>query len=786
MRTGMYQLPPDIDDFVGQDDAQRTLRDLLEPSTGQASAVVISGRAGVGKTALATRVAHRLQPSFPDGQLYVNLRGAEAQRLNPDDVLCEFLLELGVARGDIPDGLDQRAAQYRERFADRRILVILDNASDETQVRPLLPGPRGEALITSRAQLRDLQAVRRIMLDVLRRDQAVELLAKVIGQERVAAEPDSALTIVELCGYLPLAVRIAGAKLATSGHAPLAVLAGQLAGEHSRLAELRTGDPEVRASFTLNYHDLSSDERRIFRLLSLLRTPHFSAWVAAALLDGQLDEAEDLIDRLVKAQVLEVARQTRTGEDCYRFHDLLRVFARERLREEEPPAARAAALHRVLQTYLMLARLAADLLEPGKRGPHPAGRPAGRLARVKQQILTDPGGWFTDERLNLIAVIEQTSNEDLGEVTWELARSLTYFFKLQTHWTDWQLTQSLALRAARQAQDRHATARALLSLGDVYAEMGRFSWATAHYEQGRTLFRGLGDRDGEAWTLLGLGYICQEQSDFSEARTHLESALALFRTLGDRRGEAWTLEALGLVYRKQGTFHQSLASFEQGLTLFRQVGDRRGEAYCLVNLGLVRRDKGQFQTALEWYEQARPIFEELADDHGATYILLNEGHMLREQDRLDEARTHLDHCLTAFRRIGDRAGEAWTRLNLGMVYQGQGQFDEAVAQFDRCQALFGSLGDPRGAAWTWMGLGYVKLAQGGEDPAAYFERAELTLRESSDQLGLAKALSGLAMVLDARGERETATSTGHRALAIFRALGASESSKLETWLLERW
>lgn len=786
----MFQLPPDIDDFIGQDDALRELRSLLEPSAGDpAAGVVVStvaGRAGVGKTALATRVAHQLRPSFPQGQLYVNLRGAEVQRLKPVDVLGEFLLELGVARGAIPDRLEQRSAQYRAQFAFRRILVVLDNASDEAQVRPLLPGPGGAALITSRTQLGGLEAAHSVVLDVLARDQAVELLARVVGPEPVAAEPEAARAIVEFCGYLPLAVRIAGAKLATSGHAPLAALATQLAGEHGRLAELRSGDLEVRASFALSYGDLNTDERRIFRLLGLLRAPQFPAWVAAALLDGELGDATDLIERLVKAEVLEVARQTPAGEARYRFHDLLRVFARERLWKQEPPAWRTAALGRVLDAYLALARLAADLLEPGRRAAPVSGWPAARLASVTERIAADPGDWFRDERVNLIAAVEQASDNDLLEVTWELARSLAYFFRLQTHWSDWQHTQNLALRAARRAQNRHAIANALSSLGEVYSEMGRFSRATAHFEQALRLFRDLGDRGGEAWTLFGLGYAGQEQGKFYDAITQLERALALFRGLGDRRGEAWTLEGLGLVHRKQGRLHQSLTSFERGLALFRQVGDRRGEAYCLVNLGLVRRDRGQFQPALEWYDQAQSIFDELGDSHGETYILLNKGHMLREQDRFEEAHACLEHCLSAFRRIGERAGEAWTRLNLGMVLLGQGRFDAAIAEFDRCQALFSALGDPRGTAWTLMGVGYVELARGGQDASAHFERAVRTLQETSDRLGLAKALSGFARALDAKGDREAATARGHEALAILRSLGAAESSKVEAWLLSRW
>lgn len=789
MRTGMFQLPPDVDDFTGRDDALRTIRDLLEPSDDQATAVVVSaiaGQAGVGKTALVTRVAHQLRPAFPDGQLYVNLRGPDGQLLQPGDVLAELLMELGVARAAIPERLDQRAARYRAQLADRRILVVLDSAAEEAQVRPLLPATPGSAvLITSRALLGGLAATHAMVLDVLPRDQAVELLAKVVGAERVAAEPKAARTIVELCGYLPLAVRIAGAKLDVGGRAPLAVLARRLAGEHGRLAELKLRDLEVRASFARNYEDLDEDERRTFRLLGLLKAPDFSAWVATALLDVDLTRAEELIERLIGAEVLEVAQtaqETPNGQVRYRFHDLLRILAREHLWSEESLEAQESMLHRTLGTYLGLAARANERLEPGAGEAAAATWPALRLSGVVEQIEDDPAAWFTAERICLIAAVEQAYDNGLWKTTWELAHSLAYFFKLQTHWTDWQLTQQLALRAARRARDSHATANALRSLGDVHTQLGHSTKAVAELEQALALFETLGDRGGEARTLVNLGNAYREQGSFDEAIARFERALRRFSTLGDRLGEAWTLEGLGVVHRQQGRLDDGTACFERALMLFQQVGDRRGEAYCKVNLGTVHRDKGQAQTALLWLDQAQPIFRDLDDRHGETNVLLEKGHMLREQGRLDEARALLESCLTAYTQSGGRAGEAWTRFNLGMVHQAQGHFDAAATEFDRCRALFADLGDRRGAAWTSLGLGHVDLAQGSQDSLGHFERAALVLREIGDQLGLAKALEAAGLALAAKGERTSAAASWNEALAIFRNLGASESMKVHAWL----
>lgn len=779
VRTGMFRLPPDVYDFTGRDDALRTIRDLLEPSDDQATAVVVSaiaGQAGVGKTAFVTRVAHQLRPAFPDGQLYVNLRGPDGQLLQPGDVLAELLMELGVARAAIPERLDQRAARYRAQLADRRILVVLDSAGEEAQVRPLLPDAPGSAvLITSRALLGGLAATHAMVLDVLPRDQAVELLAKVVGADRVAAEPEAARTIVELCGYLPLAVRIAGAKLDAGGRAPLAEFARRLAGEHGRLAEFKLRDLEVRASFALSFEDLGEDERRIFRLLGLLKAPDFSVWVATALLDVDLTEAEELIGRLIDAEVLEVAQtaqETPNGQVRYRFHDLLRILARERLWAEESPEAQESMLHRTLGAYLGLAARANERLEPGTGEADAATWPALRLSGLVERIEDDPAAWFTAERIGLIAAVVQAYDNGLWKTTWELARSLTYFFKLQTHWTDWQLTQQLALRAARRARDRHATANALRSLGDVHAQLGRFTRAVGELEQALALFETLGDGGGEARTLVNLGNAYREQGVFDEAIARFDRALHRFRTLGDRLGEAWTLEGLGVVLRQQGRLDDGTACFEQALMLFQQVGDRRGEAYCLVDLGTVHRDKGQAQAALHWLDQAQPIFRDLDDRHGETNVLLEKGHMLREQGSFEEARALLESCLAAYTQSGGRAGEAWTRFNLGMVHQAQGRFDAAVTEFDQCRALFADLGDRRGAAWTSMGLGHVDLAQGKEDSLGHFERAVLMLREIGDQLGLAKALEGAGLALAAKGERRSAAARWNEALAIFRNLGA--------------
>jgi tetratricopeptide (TPR) repeat protein len=789
---GPFQLPRDTDDFTDRDAAVEELSRLLGGAQeGNGASVVVSaiaGKAGVGKTALATKVAHRLHERFPDGQLYVNLRGGEDQWQDPALVLGEFLLSLGVARASIPEDFEQRAARYRTQLAGHRILVVLDNAVDEAQVRPLLPGsPGSAALITSRTVLTGLPGVHPFNLDVLELEQGVELLARIAGRKRIDAEPQEAERIVRLCGYLPLAVRIAGAKLAARRHWTLRMLANRLANDHNLLSELKLRDLEVRASFELSYRDLEETERRAFRLLPLLKAPDFTAWVASALLNCELVEAEDVLDRLVDAQVLEGTSDPESGEVRYRFHDLLRAFARERLWSEEPAALQEAALHRALDAHVVLAEYAAGLLEPGSVADiDDVWWLSTRSRVIAERVAADPGAWFSAERVNLISVMEQADEHQVLDVVWRLARSLNYFFKLRSHWSDWGHTQKLALRAARRAGNRAARASALRSLGDVSTQRKQFRGAVRRFQGAMHLFHSLADERGAAWTDVGIGNAYLDNGRFSEALGQFERGLRQFESIGDPRGKAWALLSSGICHRFQGRLGDAKTCFEDSLPLVRRLQDRRGEAYCLVNLGIVHWRKGQFEVALTFFDQARPIFRELVDHHGETFVLLAIGHMHRERGDLDEAVAVLDTCLATFQEFGEREGEALTRLNLGMVWQVQGRLDEAVARFHQCLAMFHELEDPRGTAWTLLGLGEAYRQQERFDDAlACLDRSLEIFDGSGEQLGRAKVLSSRGLVLEGRGEQRLAIIAWREAVKIFRELGAPESSKVETWLRDR-
>jgi DNA-binding SARP family transcriptional activator/predicted negative regulator of RcsB-dependent stress response len=745
--TPPCQLPPDIDDFTGRQTAVAQVQGLLEGE--RATAIVISaiaGKAGVGKTALAVRVAHRLRPRFADGQLYMNLRGVEAQALDPADVLAGFLRALGVKGAEIPDGLEERVQLYRARLADRRVLVVLDNAASEAQVRSLLPGSQGCAvLVTSRARLSGLEAAHPLTLDVLEADQAVELLAKLAGPERVGAEPEAAQEIVRLCGWLPLAVRIAGARLAGRPHWRLALLAERLADEHRRLDELATGDLEVRASVALSYRGRGEEERRLFRLLGSLVAPTFPAWVAAALLGVELAAGEGLLECLVDAQLVEAAGQDQAGQLRYRLHDLLRVYARERLQCEEPAAAQRASLERVLQGYLTLAEQADALLEPSgvhRYGGDPARGPCDHpAAAIVQRV---PFRWLEAEHASLVAAVEQGCDTGTGEAGWRLATALVSFFGVRAHWDDWQHTHEVALATARRMGDRDAEGRVLGSLADLYVAWNRFDRASRCLEQSLVAFRETGNWRGELQSLSSLGGIDRKQGRFGDAVARLETSLSGFRELGWQSGEAEVLSDLGDIYRQQGRLEAAVSCLERSLTLMHAVGDHLWEAAILRSLALTHSAQGRFGEAVARLDQSLALTRTNGDQHGAAYILQSLGEVHQAQGCLEEAGDCLEQSLALARATGDRAAEAYASYGLGEVRRQQGRLEEAAGCLEWSLAVFRERGLRHWEARALTSLGRLHVARGDPAAASSAWRGALAIFRELDM----PEAAGVAVLLD--------------------------------------
>jgi DNA-binding SARP family transcriptional activator/Cdc6-like AAA superfamily ATPase len=792
--SDLFQLPPSLADFTGRQTQVEQVRGMLVGDIGQQPAAVvisaIAGKGGVGKTALAIHVAHQVRHRFPDGQLYMNLRGTDAQPLKPTDVLAEFLRTLGVQPMAIPDRLEARARLYRARLSDRRVLVVLDNAADEAQVRPLLPGSAGCAVVvTSRRRLAGLEGATTVDLDVMDPDQAIELLGKVAGPQRVAAEPEAAAELVHLCGYLPLAVRIAGARLAAKPHWRLAGYAARLQDERRRLGELRVGDLEVRASFMLSDQALSPDERHAFRLLGTLNGPDFAAWVAAALLDCGLQAAEDLIERLVDARLVEATPEDPTGCIRYRFHDLLRVFARERLREEEPVTAQQAALERAFAAYLALAQRASACLgrddhriDPNIHSHLKPVNDSGLAAMVER----DPLAWFRAEQENLIAAVGQVYGAGLWELTWELAGSLSAFLEYRTLWSALEYINGLALDATRKAANRQAEAYILRRIGIIYRfyrEEGRGKESMACFERGLALFAEFGDQRGTAYALLGRGATYRSRGHFDDALVDFDRCLSLFRELKEELGEAAALREIGVIAFHRGRFDDATACLTQALTVFQRCGAHLPVALTLGHLGLVYRDRGRFDDAIASTEQSLAVLRELGYRLGEALALRSLGEIYRRLGRLDEALDRLGDCLSIFRELGDRSGEAWTLRSLGDLYRDQGRLDEALNCFDRCLPVFRELGARRAEADALHSLGELYQALGRrEDAMSSFDQSLIVFRELGLPLKEARTLMSIGTLLAAHGDQTAAHAAWHQAWIIFRDLGVPEAAQVQAYL----
>jgi DNA-binding SARP family transcriptional activator len=548
------QLPPDVASFTGREREVQRLVESLNRAAGAdepVAIVAIDGPAGVGKSTLACHVAHQVIGQFPDGQLYVNLQGATASvdPLEPAEVLGRFLRAFGVSGPRIPEQLDERAGLFRSLLSSRRVLVVLDNAENATQVGLLLPTRPGcAALVTSRERMTQLDAAC-LYLNVLDPMESVTLLGQLAGPKRVAAEPQATAKVAELCGYLPLALRIVGARLAARPTWPVQNMTERLASEHARLDELQLGGLAVRASLQLSYQALRAKEEAqsvrlasAFRLLSLLNGADVGVPVVAAMLEQSTAATELALERLVDAQLLQSRAPGR-----YQFHDLVRLFARERAADEDPEPERTAAVMRALRRYLATTRKADHLVRPGQATAADRLTEEADVPAFADQVAAM--AWLEAERANLVAAVAQAAAGVTPGVAGQLAASLFGFFDVRGYWDDWERVNHLALQAAKACGDLRGEAQAWRDLGAVAWRRFRLDEATSHLQRSLELRRRLGDRHGEAQTLNNVGLVLIAGRRYQEATRCLERSLTLFREQNDRLGEGKVLNNLAELHR---------------------------------------------------------------------------------------------------------------------------------------------------------------------------------------------------------------------------------------------
>jgi tetratricopeptide (TPR) repeat protein len=692
------QLPADVGDFTGRDEPLARLRDLLggEPSSPGISVVVcvISGTAGVGKTALAIHAAHRLAERFPDGQLYVNLHGATSglRPLHPLGVLGRFLRGLGVEGSAIPTEVEEAAARFRSQIASRRLLVVLDNARDAAQVHPLLPASPGcGVLVTSRRVLAALDAAHHLHLDVLCPQEAIELLGRLTGQQRIAAEPEATAHLAHWCGGLPLALRIAGARLAARPGWPVGALTERLADQQRRLDELELGEMGVRASFQVSYQELEASAdpldraaARAFGLLGVVDGPDVSLPVAAHLLDQPRQVAERVLERLVDAHLLETPSPGR-----YRLHDLLRLYARELARTLHPESERAAALRRAFGLYVATAWRTLSLLRPGD---YRLARADDRWTKGGLEFADEKEalGWLEAERANLLAAVQQAAATPgvPATIAVQLSQALFGFFLVHSYWQDWVRVNQTALGVARRVGDRAAQAQAHNDLGVGHLRQGRYEQALACLQESLAIYRELEDRRGQAASLGNLGLVYEWQGRYEQALACQQESLAIDRERGNRHGQAISLSNLGNVHQRQGRHAQALACLQESVAIYREVGDRQGEATSLGNLGEVHERQGRYDQALAYQQESLTVRRQLGDRDGQAYSLNDLGIVYRRQGRHAQALACLQESLAVRRELGDPRSQAETLRELGVTLRALGRHQEARAHWRQALVIF--------------------------------------------------------------------------------------------------
>jgi DNA-binding SARP family transcriptional activator/tetratricopeptide (TPR) repeat protein/DNA-binding XRE family transcriptional regulator len=733
----------------------------------------IVGTAGIGKTALAVRWAHRVRSRFDDGQLYVNLRGfAQGPPVRPIEALASFLRALGVAAEQVPLGEAEAASMYRSLLVGKRLLVILDNARGAEQVRPLLPGdPACLVLVTSRDRLGGLVArdgARRLTLDVLSAAEANTLLSRTIGGARLRAEPDAAVELAQLCARLPLALRIAAANLINHPHQGIDSYVAELR-QGNLVASLQVdGDEQaaVRAAFDLSYTSLTPDTQRVFRLLGIFPGNDVTALSAGALVGLTTPQAAQALDQLATAHLV---TQDATGR--FASHDLLRRYAADRAHTEDSGSRLAAATHRLFAWYLHSVDAAARCINPEmlRLGLPPAD--AASSTPVAFDDRASALAWLDDERANLVALVLSAAEHGPRPVAWLLADALRGYLHLRMHVVDWLTLARTGLAAGEAEGDERAQAAARLSLGDLHARQSRPE-AIEHYRQAVRLARQTGWRQAEPAAVGNLGGVYWQSGQLQEAADHFNQALVLNRRTGRLDGAAATLSNLGILYWELGRLAEAKEHYIQALAVDREIGARVLESIALGNLGEVYHALGQYDAAVDHLNLALALDRETGNRGSEAKTLQMLAAVHRDAGRHDHARDLVVAAVAMAREVSFIRYEADALNTLATVHSCFGDPAVAVGHHEEALRLARHIGNRYPEAEALGGLAASHRQRGAAEQAATYARQAIALsRRVGYRLLEGQTLTTLAGIRLDQRRPDLARYEAQQALAIHRETG---------------
>jgi tetratricopeptide (TPR) repeat protein/transcriptional regulator with XRE-family HTH domain len=774
-------LPRDIASFTGR---QQELQQLAEAAAGTGRVVgihAIGGMAGVGKTAFAVHAAHRLADRFPGGQIFLPLHGHTPGRqpVDPADALASLLLTLGVPAGQIPAGVEARMALWRDRLAERQLLLILDDAASSEQVRPLLPGAGGSlVLVTSRRHLSALEDATAVSLDTLPPGEAAGLLVRLAARPGLSPADPPVATITRLCGYLPLALGMVARQLHHHPAWSPAGRAAELAAAVDRLELMATENLSVTAAFNLSYADLTPDQQRLFRRLGLHPGADIDAYAAAALDGADLAAARRSLEALYDQYLIAEPAQGR-----YRMHDLIREHARALAGRLDPDQDRDQATARLLD-YYQYAAARADALLARQARPTPAlmadAMPAAVPALAdREQAL----GWARAERANLLACLDYATGTGQHARIVALTAGLAALLRHDGPWAEAITRHATAMRAAQHLDDRPGQASTLTDLGIVRRLTGDYPGATLALEEALAIYRNLGDRLGQASALFSLGHVRQLAGDYPGAAQAAEEALGISRDLGDRLAQASALNELGLVRWSTGDFPGAARNLEEALGIYRDIGDRLGQAIALNDLGLVRQMIGDYPDAVRDLEEALGIYCDIGNQLGQANALNDLGVVRRLTGDYPDAAQAAEKALAIYQDIGDRRGQANALNYLGVVRRLTGDYPDAAQAAEEALAISRDIGDRLGQAGALNEAGTLHRICGDLRQAGSCHQQALDLaRQIGSSWDEAHALAGLGRCALASGRTAEATGRLRHALEVFQRIGAAEAADVSAEL----